>query len=120
MRRRDLSAASESLEELPDLVGRNADAAIAHGSEQRVAFVVHRDGNVAAVGRILHRVLQQIAEDLLEAIAIAGDDLVRARNADVEAPVADRGVMAMHDVAHELRPGNLIAADFETAGLDAR
>src|SRR5204863_3481550 len=75
IRRRDLAAAMEALEDLPELVGRNADAAIAHGSEQRVAFVVHRDGNVAAVGRILHRVLQQLAEDLLEAIAIAGDDL---------------------------------------------
>src|SRR5687768_2237907 len=110
----------EALEYLAQLIGRDADAAVADSRDERVALIVDRDRDVAPFRRILDRVLEQIAEDLLEAIAIAGDDPAEIRNADVEAAVADRGVMAMHDVAHELRPGNRVAANLEPSGLDAR
>ena len=86
-----------------------------------IAAVFDVDADVAAVGRVLHRVLEQIAEDLLEAIAVADDDrLWLVGNVELEAAVADRGVMAMHDVAHERRPRDRLAADLQASGLDAR
>src|ERR1041385_5048499 len=78
------------------------------------------DADVAPFRRILHGVLQQIAEDLLEAVAIAVDDALTAVDVDAEVPVAERGVMAVHDVAHEVRPWNRFAADLQASGLDAR
>src|SRR3954452_21561026 len=99
----------ESLEDLPQLVGRNAHAAIAYRGHDVIAAIVHIDADVAALGRVLDRVLQQVAEDLLKAVAIAVDDALVAFDIDAEVTIAECGVMAMHDVAHEVRPRNRLA-----------
>ena len=76
--------------------------------------------NLAAVRRVLHRVLEKIAENLLETIAIALHALRRVGNLDVKAAIAHRGVMTMDDVAHERRPRNRLAANLQPSRFDAR
>jgi hypothetical protein len=83
VRRRDLAAAVEALEDLAELVGRDADAAVAHRGHE-LAAVLDGDADVAAVRRVLHRVLEQIAEHLLEAVAVAEISARVAGTFDVE------------------------------------
>src|SRR5438445_42785 len=70
--------------------------------------------------RIFDRVLEQISEDLLETVAVAGDHRPTGGHVDMETTVADRRVMALHDIANERCPRNRFAANLQTSGFDAR
>ena len=104
VRRRDLTAAMEPLEDLIQLVVRNADAAIAHGSHDVIAFVDDVDEDLASLRRILDCIFEKIADHLLEPVAIADDDRIGVGDIEMKATVADRGVMVMHEIAHERKP----------------
>ena len=109
----------EALEDLIQLVVRNADAAIAHRSHDVIAFVDDVDEDLASLRRILDCIFEKIADDLLEPVAIADNDRIGVGNIEMKAAVADRGVMVMHEIAHELDPLQRLVANLETAGLDA-
>src|SRR5256885_7595631 len=68
---------------------------------------------------VFHGVLQQVAQHLLEAVAIAGHDPAVVRHGDVKAAIADGGGMAMHDFAHESRPADRVAGPLPPARLEA-
>src|SRR5712691_4867092 len=108
----------ETLEHLIQLIRRDADTAIADRGDDLIAIVFDADENLASLRRVFHRVLQKISEDLLEPIAIAGDDLRVVGNVDMEAALADRRVMAVDDLLNERRPVDRLTADLETSGLD--
>src|SRR5207248_6423329 len=76
VRRRHLPSAVEALEDLLDLIGRNPDAAVADGGHDGVAPVLDDDVDVAPLGRVLHGILEQVAQDLFQTIAIAVDDAI--------------------------------------------
>src|SRR5581483_3833324 len=74
---------AEALEQLRDLVGRNADAGVAHGEMEFVAVAIverphrHLHGDLA-LARELHRVVEVIREHLAHAPAVAEHALGRA------------------------------------------
>src|SRR2546423_8733689 len=103
IRRRHLASAVEALEDLPDLVGGDADAAVAHRGHELIAAVLEAHVDVAAVRGVLLRVLEQIAEHLLEAVAVARDLLIRLRERDVKLAVAAGGGGA-DGLPHQTRP----------------
>src|ERR1700694_1342173 len=120
VRRGDLSAAMEALEDLIQLVRWNADASIGDRRHYLTVADFDTDENLAALRRVLHGVLEQIAENLLEPITIAENDGLRLRNIEVESPSAHRGVVALHDIANEPRPVNRLTPHLQTSRFDAR
>src|SRR5436190_22936527 len=88
VRRRDLSSAMESLEDLSQLVLRNADAPVAHRGHDLIAAILHVDVDLASLRRVLDRVLQKVAQNLLQAIAIANDHRPAVRDVEMEPSIA--------------------------------
>src|SRR3954451_17255988 len=114
--RRHLAAAMEALEDLPQLVSRDTDAAVRDRGHDLIAAIFDRDEDLAAVRRVLDRVLHQIAEHLLKPVAIAEHPFVADREVELETAIVDRGVMAMNDIADERGPRNRLPAELPAAG----
>src|SRR5438105_7074948 len=110
----------KSLEDVSQLVGGDSHSAIADRSDDLIASIVDVDENLASFRRIFDRVLEQISEDLLETVAVAGDHRPTGGHVDMETTIADRRVMALHDIANERCPRNRFAANLQTSGFDAR
>src|SRR5438132_333135 len=109
----------KSLEDVSQLVGGDSHSAIADRSDDLIASIVDVDENLASLRRIFDRVLEQISEDLLETIAVAGDHRAARRHVHVETAIADGGVMPLHDIANERCPRNRLAANLQTSSFDA-
>src|SRR5712692_5616019 len=65
---------AEPLEDVADLVWRDAQAGVGDADERKPAIRACRQGHRPAVWRVLDRVVDQVAHHLHEAVAIAGDD----------------------------------------------
>src|SRR4051812_25842068 len=76
IRRGDLAAAMETLEPLSELVGGDSDSAVINRSDDHIAPCLDRDAYVASIRRVLHGVFQQVAENLLQPVAIAFDPAI--------------------------------------------
>ena len=103
-------ALREQLEDVRQRVGGDAGAAVADRQAQLVALPVGAgdvagDGDGAARVGELDGVVQQVREDLHEAgvIGVDVDRLRRQRDLRDEPAGVERGAMAFHGVADELR-----------------
>jgi hypothetical protein len=75
-------ALREQVEDPRQEVRRNPDARIAHTQHRPVALLRHLHPDRAARGRVLHRVVEEIGDDLLEAGRIAVDHRGGRRNVE--------------------------------------
>ena len=67
--------AVELLEDLAQVLLRNSKTLVLNAEEQRVALAGRVDNHVAAVRRVLDRVVEQVRENLVELVLVANDDL---------------------------------------------
>src|SRR6185295_17438337 len=109
----------EALEELRNLVFRNADAVIDDARLRSAAFDVDVHLDVRSVGRVLQRVRQQVVDDLAHAIGISDDDDVVGLRVE-----ANRARWILHaeggaTALEELRPANRLLMNLQTIRLDA-
>src|SRR6266542_5932597 len=65
---------AEPLEDVPDLVLRDADAGVADAHERKAALDPAREGDGAALGRVLDRIVDDVADDLEQAVAVGDHD----------------------------------------------
>ena len=80
-------ALHEHVEHVRQQFGRNAHAGIAHAQHHVLAFVPQADIDVAAAGRVLEGVVEQVGDDLLQPGRIA----VHPARAEVDRDAVARG-----------------------------
>src|SRR5260221_10547116 len=116
--RRHLPAPMEAFEHLIQLVDRNADSVVADARHELIALLLDADSDLTAVRRVLHGVLHQVAQDLLETIAVAIHHPSIFSDVELEGTVAEGRVVTANHFTDEGRPDDRLAANLEPAGLN--
>src|SRR5438309_297013 len=66
--------AAETLENVADLVLRDADPRVRDADQREIALDTARQGDGSPLGRVLDRIVDQVAHDLDQPVAVARDD----------------------------------------------
>src|SRR5829696_4632049 len=104
-------------EDQRQLVGRDADAVVTHGHLDLGAGRLPGDRDLAAVG-VLHRVLHQVGEDLLDLVGVSIDAGEVVGERDLEAVAVVLEVEAADDPFRHGGQVELGAAQLQAAGVD--
>src|SRR5207247_6929598 len=65
---------TEAFEDVPDLVLGDADAGVGHADQDVASVGAAGQDDSSALGRVLHRVVDDVADDLDQPVAVAGHD----------------------------------------------
>ena len=116
-RRRD---ALKLLEQLRDVLGRDAESAVLDVDLDLVADRTGRDADGRPIGGVLDRVVDEVDEDLFELRAIDADEREVGRDVDEDAARPPLGMELAHEVAHHVVDGDLGPLDAHALRVDAR
>src|SRR6266852_3066650 len=110
----------EAFEDMLDLVRRDAQPGVGDADERKTAVGAGRQRHRPAIGRVLDRIVDEVAQDLDETVAISVDD--REARIEIGLEVDDHGRRRRgpgHDVGEHLVDVDLGQADAHPARLHA-